>query len=193
MKLFLKPLLATSVLAAMLTSPAVDAKDAQFKAMVKVKNLFSVTSSAPLDFGMIRAQSHDTDTASLVVSPDPEAGPQAPTNPTGGTATINVITAGSPASFDVSEAAPNQELTITNPTNVDVKPIAGSGPSFTLSDFSYHVTSGGTVGRVTDNKFKVDNEGNASFNMGATLSTNAATENYEDGEYEADLEITLDY
>ncbi|WP_440055586.1 DUF4402 domain-containing protein [Pseudoalteromonas sp. T1lg65] len=189
MKALIKPIFITSAIAAALLSSSANAVDVTFKASVKVQNLFEVTNGNPLNFGTIRAQSHDSDIATYVMLAKPDAELQDPTNPDG-TAAISVIEPGSPATFEVTNAAPNQELTITNPTNLDIK--GTSGPGFTLSDFTYYVSSGGTTGPVA-NKIKVDNLGNASFSMGATISTVASTNSYEDGDFSADLQITLEY
>lgn len=182
-----------------LISLNVSAETASFNAGVKVQNAFTFTKTADLDFGTIRATADTaaTETATLVLAANPAtAATTASTD--AAEAEIAVLAAGSPASFSVSGVSPFATLSITG-TGITgaISPVtAPAGTAgFTLGTPTYYVLTGATPNSVATTTIQVDSTGAATFNVGATLTTDATTpaSDYIDGDYSGTFTLLLDY
>jgi hypothetical protein len=182
-----------------LISLNVSAETASFNAGVKVQNAFTFTKTADLDFGTIRATADTaaTETATLVLAANPAtAATTASTDATA--AEIAVLAAGSPASFSVSGVSPFATLSITG-TGITgaISPVtAPAGTAgFTLGTPTYYVLTGATPNSVATTTIQVDSTGAATFNVGATLTTDAPTpaSDSTDGDYSGPFTLLLDY
>ncbi|KID58231.1 hypothetical protein N473_11795 [Pseudoalteromonas luteoviolacea CPMOR-1] len=172
---------------------------ATFDAKVTVKNAFELVKNQDLDFGTIRAVADNTgtDTATLTIPADATQSPTvASTNISN--AEIAILSAGSPAQFKISGVVPFASLSITDPVETDVSLSVGSGTGaagFTLGSFTYYIETGASSSTpVVGKQIQVDANGEAVFNVGATLSTttgNAA--NYLDGAYVGTFTLELSY
>ncbi|ALS32156.1 hypothetical protein PTRA_a0852 [Pseudoalteromonas translucida KMM 520] len=194
-KLLTKTTLAASV--ALLAFGA-SAETATFNAGVTVQNAFTFQSTADLDFGTIRATADTatTDTATLVLAANPATSSK--TAASGAGAEIAVLTAGTPASFSVSGVSPFATLTIdaTGVTGAISPVTAPAGTAgFTLSTPTYYVLTGANPNSAATTAIQVDSTGAATFNMGATLTTDATTpsSDYIDGDYSGTFTLILDY
>ena len=181
-----------------LTSTGVLAETATFNAGVVVQNAFTFESSANLDFGTIRATADttSTDTATLVLAANPATA--STTGAAGTAAEIAILAAGAPASFSVSGVSPYATLTIDS-TGIsgNISPVtAPAGTAvFTLSSPTYYVLTGATPNSAATTSIQVDSNGEATFNMGATLTTDGTTptSDYIDGDYSGTFTLILDY
>ncbi|MFC3031809.1 DUF4402 domain-containing protein [Pseudoalteromonas fenneropenaei] len=184
------------------TSLTATAETKPMKATVTVKNLFTLTPDKELSFGEIRANAELlTDggkQASLTIPADPDAASGVPTKD--GTAVIQSITAGSPATFSVSGTAPNSELLISIPTSAELINSAAlpDNPKFVISDFEVLIEGGPNDRQIYDGSSKkliADNTGAVKFHVGATLKTDPAAKKstYTDGEYTATVNVTVVY
>jgi len=193
-------LISKAALAVSLTvmTSSVLAESQTFQAGVTVQNAFVLTKDDDLDFGIIRATADlaGSALATLVLSANPATSPS--TTTTDATlAEIAVLTAGTPASFTISGVSPFATLTITDPTETDISPDAApSGTAgFTLSAPTYYVLTGATPNSAATTTIQVDSTGEATFNVGATLTTSAiaTTADYIDGTYSGTFTLQLDY
>jgi hypothetical protein len=171
---------------------------------VEVLNAFSFVADTTLDFGTIRAAADSTaaaDVATLVMSPDPLA--VAATGTSVNLAEITVLTAGTPAEFTVSGVSNFANLTITLPvveTVMTASGLPGTAANFSINTFTAYITSGGNINTAyaSAGDLQADNTGTATFNVGATLSTDdgaaAITQAYQDGiAYEGTFDVIVDY
>jgi hypothetical protein len=197
-----KAIITSSILSLAVISAATHAATQRFNATVKVTNTFEFTKDKDLSFGTIRAKADTAadKVATLVMSADPDVVPDAPPEATGA-AVISIMSGEShPASFSITGLPEYAVLTITDPTETDVR-LPGSESSaakFTLSNFNYFVTKGGTLGEVSGAKLKADVEGNIAFNLGATLTTSnntdhGTTTDYTDGDYSGTFSLQVNY
>lgn len=177
---------------------------AQGTATVTVQNSFSFSQATALDFGTIRTIVSSADGTPNVVTMTLPADGSNPTiaETTAGTgntrsASMNVITPGTPGEFTVSNAAPNTRLTITLPGTFNLTNGSG-GPTFLAEVTEALITSGTSANSLydgTNNFLTTDATGNGSFSVGGTLSTDASgnAQNYQDVAYTGQYTITVDY
>jgi len=187
-KIFTKAALAASMA---VISFGAAAESASFQAGVAVQNAFTMTKDADLDFGTIRAKADGTNAATLILPADPNANSS---TPAATDAEISILVPGTPASFSVSGVSPFATLTITDPSPADITPDAAppGTPGFELDTYTYYLVSGGaSAGTVSD--IQVDANGEATFNLGATLSTETVAGSYIDGTYSGTFTLQLDY
>ncbi len=206
-KLLTKTTLAASV--ALLAFGATAAENASFNGTVTVQNAFTLTNDADLNFGTLRA---NADTASAAVSTIKlSANPAAAsviTNATG--ATIAELVKGAPATFSVSGVSAFAFLTfdITGITGniTSVSPTPSGAAFFKVSDPSIRVLTGGNANTDLDltdltveaGQLQVGGTGEATFSLGATLTTSSntadtTTSDYIDGDYSGTFALTLEY
>ena len=142
-------------------------------ASVVVQNAFTLVENNALDFGTIVAFGDGTGAGAAATLAIDTAGGATITN--GGGATddrIVELIAGNQADFTISAAAPSTVMNVTIPS-ADITlsctvGCTGTPPDFTVGTF-VDDTTGGPSGTVT-----TDGAGGATFNMGATLTTDAA-------------------
>lgn len=208
-KLLTKTTLAASVALLALLAFGASAENASFNGTVKVQNAFTLTNDADLNFGTLRA---NADTAGAAVSTIKlSANPAASsvvTNATG--ATIVELVKGAPATFSVSGASAFAFLTfdITGITGniTSVSPTPSGAAFFKVSDPSIRVLTGGNANTDLDltdltveaGKLQVGGTGEATFSLGATLTTSSntadtTTSDYIDGDYSGTFALTLEY
>ncbi|MEJ6473024.1 DUF4402 domain-containing protein [Pseudoalteromonas piscicida] len=193
MKTIVKSALILSAISTTLLASSAIAKTARLEVKVEVKNLFSADATEALDFGTLRVQGDATDIATMKIEADPALVDPEIANP--GNAVINLIAPGGPGVIEISDAAPNTELTITAPASTTVNSVGNA--SFDLKDFEFYVVNGAQPNsEVTNNKFRVDETGVAKLSVGATLSTQAlgsGTATYGSGSYDGKVEIEIAY
>lgn len=175
-------------------------------ATVTVQNTFNFAEDSGIDFGTIRAQigSNDNTNVNIMTLTLPADG----SNPTvaittngdsSRQSTLNIITPGTPGMFSVSGAAPNAPLTITLPaTPFNLTDGSGSGPIFEGAITEAYITSGvnaNTTYNGTTILLETDGNGDATFQVGGTLSTDSTgnTSNYQDVAYTGQYSITVSY
>ncbi|MEZ7278039.1 DUF4402 domain-containing protein [Pseudoalteromonas sp. 68 DY56-GL68] len=190
-------------IAALMTSSAlltfnVVAEQTTFQAGVTVQNAFTLQKDSDLDFGTIRAKADTTsgETATLVLSANPAtSATTASTN--AALAEIAILVPGTPASFSVSGVSPFATLNITNPTETAIAPdSAPAGTAgFVLASPTYYVLTGANPNSAATTTIQVDANGEATFNVGGTLTTDATTPalDYIDGTYSGTFTLQLDY
>ncbi|WP_281560439.1 DUF4402 domain-containing protein [Thalassomonas sp. RHCl1] len=165
---------------------------------VTVQNAFDLVEDTELSFGTIRATADPagTNVATLAIAADGSVTATPDNN-----ATITQLTAGSVGQFTVSNAATFTDLTITFPgaaTTLDNAIAPPTSPDFTV-DTWVAIVRGGANDGVAYNagapNLQTDNTGTVSFDVGATLSTdaNVTTSAYIDDVYDGDYTITVDY
>lgn len=167
-------------------------------ATVIVNNAFTLSETAEMTFGTIRATAHvnGINTASLTLPADGTAG--AVTAATPADANIVVINQGTPASFSITDAAPFTTLTLTLPTNAITLATPGGDAEFTVDTFNAIIRGGQNDGDAyttgTPN-LRTDASGAVNFDVGATLHTdaNSAPSDYLDGTYTGTYQIQVDY
>lgn len=195
-KIFTKAALAASISLLAFNATALESADVQ--ASVTVQNAFTFTNDAGLNFGTIRATADPagTTTATIVMPANPGADPVA----TDGTnASIAELVRGERALFSVSGVAPFGTLTLDSSGitgNVNAVTAPPGTPKFTIGTPTFWLLTGGAgTGAAITTTLQVDATGAATFNMGATLTTDAAvtTTAYIDGEYRGTFALTLDY
>lgn len=196
-----------------LTTSVYAAETVDIDASVVVANAFDLSSSASLDFGTISAfadlsgtaASPATTVASLVI-PANTATPPSTSSTDDTKAKIISIVDGSPATLEVTGAAPNTPLQVTHLASYTVTNVDPSiTDTFTLNAISTYATltggsAFGTNGTTTGKTFTTDGDGNLTFNLGGTLNTTVPVDTgrgalapYGDGTYQATLTITVDY
>jgi len=190
-------LLTTSVILATSVNVMADT----FEATVTVKNSFDITEDTPLDFGTIRANAvitgPSTDTANIVF--DPETGVGTATD--GTAATMGQLIVGTPGAFTVSGLAPYQALDIDTTQTAELKlvPHPTGGAFFNVDTFTFFVTSLVTPALyAASGDLIADATGNATFTVGATLTTSDVdtdgnSAQYQETAYVGDYEINISY
>lgn len=173
------------------------AQDVDADATVMVSNVFSLAPVDDLYFGKIQATASSTaaDVATLTIDPDGTIQSPVP----GTEAEINIIEDGNPATFIVSQAAPNKTLTLTLPNSIDLIS-AGSSAKFTVDNFVTLITSGpnsGSSGSVYPYaNLTTDINGSVEFAIGATLSTDSAggaISYLDEAEYSGQFNVLVEY
>lgn len=164
-------------------------------ASLTVQNAFSLVETTQLSFGTITVAAatgtHDSDDdATMVLSP--EGGTPVITNAATGGA-IGSIVAGTPATFDVSGAAPFTDLVVTMTagttlTNAAAPP--GNG-AFTLSAFAARET-GATANIASLGSITTDLNGAKTFTLGATMTIDGSSD-YIDGLYSGTYNVEVAY
>ena len=194
-KIFTKAALAASM--AVLSFGAA-AESVSFQAGVTVQNAFTLTNDSALDFGTIRASADlaAAETATLVLAANPATSPTTASTSIAD-AEIAILVPGAPASFSVSGVSPFGSLTITNPPESAISPDAAPAgtATFTLGTPTYYVLTGATPNSAATTAIQVDANGEATFNVGATLTTDATTptSDYIDGTYSGSFTLELNY
>lgn len=181
------------------------AETATGNASVTVSNAFTLSEDTALTFGTIRAvvSSADGTAQNVVTMTLPANG----TNPSvtetvagnGNTrsASMNIITPGTPGTFSVSGAAPNSILNITFDAAFPLT-IAAGGPTFLATINQAYITSGPNANRAysagVDDLF-TDATGAVTFDVGGTLATQAGgnATDYRDQTYTGTYTMTVDY
>lgn len=193
--------LSASVMAGMFAfSSVASAETASFNAGVTVQNAFTLTKDADLDFGTIRAQADTvgTNASSMVLSADPNAAQAAPTVGASNT-NLAILVPGAPGAFSVSGVSPFAALDIAENSGNTTISAAAAPPgtaNFTVGTFTFYVTSGPNVGAyAAAGDLQADASGAVSFNVGATLTTDATTPSadYIDGAYAGSFQIEVTY
>ncbi|QIZ77480.1 DUF4402 domain-containing protein [Ferrimonas lipolytica] len=188
---------------AIVATPSI-AQDVTGNATVTVKNSFTFTEDAPLNFGEISATAGataTTDIATLTISSDGTV--NAADNSAATAAQIRVLTAGSAGTYSISGVAPYSSLTLDlttlNSNSVELTAVSGApgAATFTVDNFEATVTVGNNVGDSADNSTPIvaDASGSAGFALGAVLTTDAAgtSPTYYDEEYTGTFTLTVDY
>ncbi|SBT17448.1 hypothetical protein MGA5115_01559 [Marinomonas gallaica] len=181
-----------------LTGNALAVETLNSNATVTVNNAFTLAESAEMTFGTIRASADTTNnvTASLTLPADGSAGTVTAATPAA--SNIVVITGGTPASFAITNAAPFTTLTLTLPSSAIDLVTPGGDAQFTVDSFNAVVSSGPNDGDAYNSgtpNLRTDASGAVSFDVGATLITDATTpgSNYEDGTYTGSYTVQVDY
>lgn len=174
-------------------------------AKVVVQNAFVLDVNQPLDFGTVRAVSKSTSASTLSIPANPSL--QITTVPAGGSdpAVLNVLDSSTAqaAQLSISQATRYTPLSIELP-DVSSTPVEltttgpGSSPTFKLTAFSLYATVGLNANQeiaISANKGTIttDADGNAEFNLGATLSTGDTDGDYIDGEYTGKIKVIVSY
>jgi hypothetical protein len=165
-------------------------------ASLTVQNAFSLVETTQLSFGTITVAAatgtHDSDDdATMVLSP--EGGTPVITNAAATGGAIGSIVAGTPATFDVSGAAPFTDLVVTMTagttlTNAAAPP--GNG-AFTLSAFAARET-GATANIASLGSITTDLNGAKTFTLGATMTIDGSSD-YIDGLYSGTYNVEVAY
>lgn len=165
-------------------------------ASLTVQNAFTLAETTQLSFGTITvAKSTSTNVpaknATMVLAP--EGGSPTITNDAAEGGTIGSIIAGTPATFDVTGAAPFTELTVkmtvgTTLTNATAPPENGA---FTLSAFAAR-EAGETSNIATGGNITTDLNGAKSFTLGATMTIDGGKD-YIDGLYSGTYSVEVTY
>ena len=174
---------AIGALTATLAFSVLDAKaeDVESTITATVSNAIDFVETTAMSFGEFVAISDASDTQTIVIAPG-----GGNTVGTTGDARIVQIVTGNPGVFDVSGAAPDVSLDLTLPTTATLSctDCTGTPPDFEISAF----TSTPTVATL-----ETDATGAVTINVGATLTTAATAVAYEDGTYEGDFTISVNY
>lgn len=184
-------LAATAAIAFTLTTTSAQAQEtATADANVTVSNAFTLAQVADLEFGTIvatRRGGGGGGVATIVVDPD-AATTTAVTNAGGATDDFIIeIAGGDRAEFDISGALATTTMNITLPAGpvlLSCGACSGAEPDFSVGAF----TEDGGDGTVA-----TDGAGDATFFVGATLSTIAGANAYEDGLYTNTFDVTVGY
>ena len=184
---FIKKTLKVSAIGALTATLAfgvMDAKaeDAGSDITATVSNAFDLTETQALAFGTFTAKNDASDVSTILIGTDGSA----PTYGNTGNARIVEITPGVMGIFDVSGAAPDAALDITLPGTLTMScaDCSGTNPDFSIGSFTSNFPSGSAT---------TDGSGAVTVNVGATLSTVAGSENYEDGEYSVAYTVSMNY
>lgn len=173
-------------------------------ASVSVQNTFTLTQVQPLSFGTIRAvaQADGANAATIVISPVTSTAPVAASL---GSASAQVITAGTPGQFSVAGAAPFANLNINFPatqTNLTAPASPPGTPKFFIAagttGWAAQITSGpnnNTAYNDAAPNLQTSATGAVNFNLGATLSTDnvATTLPYADATYTGNFNLVVVY
>jgi hypothetical protein len=174
-------------------------------ASVTVQNAFDLVETTQLSFGVVTAVKASADpvttSGSETYNPTITMNPDGTTDSADGDAnlgTLNQITAGTPATFDVSNVASFTAMKITLPTTaVSLKASNGNTAAgeFSLSTFTLrevgktaNVTLTAGVGNITS-----DENGVISFNVGGQLAITGKDKEYTDGIYSGTYAVKVDY
>lgn len=182
-----------AVSALIFSAPLSLAETRTHTANVTVQNAITITPGNRLNFGTVFAKADTSGTSVATLTLPSNGNNSSVTASTPSTANLVEITAGSPATFTVSGVAPNVNLTLNLPTS----PITLTGSNtatFTVDSFEATVTTGATPAAYSSGSpnLATDATGNATFAVGATLSTtNIAT--YLDETYSGTFSVEVIY
>jgi hypothetical protein len=198
MKNKLTRLFAVTAVSAAVMSGVSFAETGAGTASVEVKNSFTVLQTTPLSFGQIAAIASEAnaEVVTLQVFSDGTTADLVDDSAGASVASIVSITPGTAGTFTVSGAAPNTDLTIVLPTNVELKdPSSADDKSFYLTDFTTTSITSGTAF-----SYDTDATGTLVFNIGATLSTDnliaansTAQSLYKDVTFTGTYDVTVNY
>ena len=184
---FIKKTLKVSAIGALTATLAfgvLDAKaeDAGTNITATVSNAFTLTETQALAFGTFTAKNDGTDVSTILIAPDGSA----PVYGNPGDARIVEVTAGNMGIFDVTGAAPNAALDITLPSGsltMTCGTCTAANEDFSIGTFTSDPATTATT----------DAAGDVTVNVGATLSTIASADAYEDGAYSVAYTVSLNY
>jgi hypothetical protein len=188
-------------------------------ATVEVSNSFTFVQDTALSFGSLAiVQNRDLDGdggADILNPPTYEVGADFSTVVSEAGAytgdelsTIVEITPGTPASYSISNAARFTPISVTLAGDTglvfDIAPVVAANPADnvgltgTLAYANTLVTNAsanlnGAIPDPTGNVVDTDGTGTASFAVGATLSPNADSANFPDGDYTGTFTVTVAY
>ncbi|RRS06689.1 DUF4402 domain-containing protein [Pseudoalteromonas sp. J010] len=196
------------------TSVAVASQNKTFNASVTVQNAFTLEKVNDLKFGTIRAMAESTKQATLT-RPADSTEALAATSQDG--AQIGILTDdSSPAQFTISGVTRYANMKISLPAlTVDhdgdaatpevaaIELVSAEGPSdtakFELLSLSLYAVEGQTpnaaIEKNGDGEFVIaaNNEGKATFNVGASIGTDKEGGSYLDDTYSGTVAITVSY
>ena len=172
-------------------------------ATVSVENTFTFTQQTDLDFGQIAANAatDGVDVSTLLLPANPNESVTV-TSGTGDVSFINMMTDATSGAFIIEGAAPNTNLTIDFPGEIQLTETTGATTTqFTVDDWTAYMTSGNNLDTDYDAgtpNLTTGGDGKVAFNLGATLSTDirTAAENlgtYENGSYSGTFDLTVHY
>lgn len=206
-KIFTKAALAASISLFAFNATAVE--NVSFNGTVTVQNAFTLTNDTPLNFGTLRANADTAGAteATLELSPNSTA---ASTIANGANATIAELVKGEPATFTVSGVSAFAFLTFdiddAEGNITSVSPVPTGAAFFKVTAPSIRVLTGGNANTTLDltdltipaGQLQVDGAGEATFSLGATLTTSQNTadstdSDYIDGDYSGTFALTLEY
>lgn len=190
MKNSLKYIAATTLV---LTAPLGFAEVRTHEANVTVQNAITITPGAKLSFGTVFAKADTSGSAVATLRMPSNGNAIAVTAATPASANMVQISAGTPATFTVSGVAPSVNLTLNLPSS-PVTLTGSNTATFTVSSFEATVTTGGTSTAYSTGtpNLATDASGNATFSVGATLSTtNVAS--YLDETYSGNFSVEVIY
>lgn len=186
--------LSVIALPSIIASPSIALESVNGTATVVVQNSFTLQQDSQLNFGTVRASADTTGTtfAFLTMPADGSA-----TSTTQGTnAAIQEITAGAPATFSISGAAPSTALTLTLPAGTVNLTTGGGTAAFTVDTFVAEITSGPSNGSTySSSNLITDTSGAVTFSVGANLNTDKTTpaSDYLNGTYSGTYQVSVDY
>lgn len=151
---------------------------------LNVQNNFTFAQNAAMNFGtyVVLADTAGANTATLTM--DPGTGTVTPANSAPAQFILVDATGESRGIYDVSGAAPTTTLTLTinGLTDLTCGLCGGAPPVITLTSVT-----------ADDATPTTDGTGNATINLGAVLTTVAGGNQYTDGTYAGDFDLTLAY
>lgn len=187
----------TKILALALTTCSVlalgsaEAETITSTADVTVQNAIGFTETSALTFGTIVAIGDGTvgGNAATIAMGVGAANASTVTNVGGGADDLIIeLTVGDRAEYDITGAAPNTGLNLTIPSApvvLDCDACSGAQPDFSVATW----IANDTAGVVT-----TDGSGDFTLYVGATLSTDpSSTAPYEDGLYDGDYDVSVNY
>lgn len=173
-------------------------------ATVTVQNSFTFAETAALSFGIITvtagAASDFDDTDNPVTAAIYTVGADGSVNVPEGNVDGGYITRiqdGTPASFEISNAARFTKIDLTFPTeSIHMRnPIArADGATFKLKDFTAADADGNSINiasGVADDAVETDESGIATFTVGASITTTPGS--YTDGEFVGNYTVRANY
>ncbi|WP_022941860.1 DUF4402 domain-containing protein [Psychromonas hadalis] len=193
--------LVTAIILSFGVTQAIAQTETAIPATVTVANTITLDKITNLNFGTVAAKASTAgaaDVATLILPADATA--TAITSP--GTASfINIVTPGSPATFEISGVAPDTSLTLDLPGSAITLEAPTPATNFSVDGWSAFITSGPNAGSAyTDGSpnLKSDVDGKVNFSVGATLSTDLRVDaknvgTYTDDIYTGIFDITVNY
>ena len=185
--------LAASLL--LVSAAQVSAETVTSTATATVQNAFTLAEVSALDFGTFRA-TNDTaasaETATLTRPADPSAS-STTTNGTTDLAALQSLVEGAPGEYTISGVANFSVMKLVLPSAAVSLTAPGNPPGVaTFSADNWTANQEGTD-ITTSLAISTDINGEATFNIGATLSTVASANAYTDVAYSGDYIIEVTY
>ena len=204
------------------SSSIVNAEIATDSATVQVQNAFTLASTTPISFGVLRVSQPEAQaTTPTFTTLDVDGTQTATDGDSANDATMTVITSGTPGRFDVSNAAPFTDLTITLDTTTDNEAIGTPAPTANALDGMFGVslttagagpndnfimqvtaadtrieggTSNGVAYDIANPNLRTDGTGAVGLSFGGVLIYNRASiVSPADGTYTGNYQITVNY